>query len=247
MENVRNNNPQKENTMKRLSVLLAIVLIGCAAPQTQPLSLSISAPPGVAVEKSDLEKISKSMKVENDQLEFKKIRVCGDAAYMTIMDIGGWGSSGDDLWLDFQLLRNREIKRLYIFLLSPGGAAYQGLSISDEIRLLKADNVYVEIHGSGLIASAAVPIFLSASKRVASKNTTFLLHPAALGKGGYFSETLSDLQSQAKMIQMINDQYVGIVVGNSKVTDEQARRMIEKDTWISIDEALEYGFVDEIK
>ena len=49
------------------------------------------------------------------------------------------------------------------------------------------------------------------------------------------------------MIQMINDQYVSIVIQNSKVTDDQVRKMLEKDTWISVDEAVEYGFVDEIR
>lgn len=233
--------------MKSRLVLVGVLLIllGCANPQ--PLNLSISAPSGTTVEKSTPEQINRSMSVENDQLQFKKCRICGDAVFLTITDIGGWGSSGDELWMDFQLIRNRGFKKLFMFLLSPGGAAYQGLAISDEIRLLKADGVYVEVHGRGLIASAAVPVFLAANKRIASRNTTFLMHPAALSKGGFFSEDLKDLQSQARMIGMLNDQYVSIVLENSKVTEDQAREMIERDTWITVTQAVEYGFVDEVR
>lgn len=233
--------------MKKVFVLAIIlsVLWGCAG-QPYPVNLSISSPAGTTIEKPT-ESISKSMKVENDQLEFVKVKLCGDSAYMTITDIGGWGSSGDELWMDFQLIRNKGIKKLFIFLLSPGGAAYQGLSISDEIRLLKADGVYVEVHGRGLIASAAVPVFLSANKRIASRNTTFLLHPASLAKGGYFSESAEDMKSQVKMIELINKQYISIVVENSKVSEQDAMKMIEKDTWITVDQALEYGFIDEIR
>ena len=160
--------------MKKLFLLSAILSMiwACSAMPPQPLTLSITAPPGTSVEKQAPEQINKSMTIDNDQLQFGKCRVCGNAVYMTITDIGGWGSSGDELWLDFQLIRQRGFKKLYMFLLSPGGAAYQGLAISDEIRLLRADGVYVEVHGRGLIASAAVPIFLSADKRIASRNTT---------------------------------------------------------------------------
>jgi len=239
--------------MKRLFVLVLslALMMGCAAsPKPQPINLSVIVPDGNAtVESSAVETISKSMSIENDRLEFKVCKVLENTAYMSIKDIGGWGKSGDDLWFDFQLIRKRGIKKLEIYLLSGGGSSYDGLSMSDELRLLKEDGVFVEIHGRGLIASAAIPIFLSASKggRISSNNTTFLIHPASLFKGGYFSETLKDLQSQAKMIDMLNNQYVSIVVKNSKVSEGEVRKMIEKDTWITAEQAMEYGFVDEIR
>ncbi|MBU0959806.1 MAG: ATP-dependent Clp protease proteolytic subunit [Nanoarchaeota archaeon] len=236
-----------------LSIFLALALMlgGCvASPKPQPINLSVIIPDGNAtVESSGVETINKSMAIENDQLGFKACRVFEDTAYMAIKTIGGWGKSGDDVWFDLQLIRKRGIKKLKIYLLSGGGSPYDGLSVSDELRLLKKDGVFIEIHGRGIIASAAVPIYLSASKggRIASKNTTFLLHPAKIEKGGYFSENLKDLQSQAKMIKMLNDSYVSIVAENSNLSRETVTDMIEKDTWVTAEQALEYGFVDEIR
>ena len=239
--------------MKRLFVLsIALALmLGCAtSPKPQPINLSVSVPDGTTMSAAPEESaINKSMEVVNDQLEFKVCKVFEDTAYMSIEQIGGYKSGGVDLWFDFQLLRKRGIKKLKIYLLSGGGSAYDGLSMSDELRLLKKDGVRVEIHGRGLIASAAIPIFLSASKggRISSNNTTFLLHPAAIPKAGYFSESLEDLRSQAKMINMINESYVSIVVENSNLSKETVMDMVEKDTWITAEQALEYGFVDEIR
>jgi len=216
--------------LKRIFILVAIGIF-----------LSACSP-----DKTDENKIQKSMGVTNPELEFSRAcRIKDKTAYIKITSISSYNS--EDLWGDLQLLAKNNIENLVIYLNSPGGAAFQGLAITDELRIFKEKKIRITAEGRGLIASAAVPVFLIADHRIASKYTIFLIHPAKLWKWGLFAESLDDLQSQAKMIGLLQSNYAENVAACSKLTKEQILEMMKKDTWFTAEEALKYGFVDEIK
>jgi ATP-dependent Clp protease protease subunit len=191
--------------------------------------------------------VKKSMEVDNPELQYSPhCRIKGDTAYITITSIGSYNTQ--DIWCDLQLVKKNKMKKLVVYLNSPGGAAHQGMAITDEFRIFQEEcDIPIIIEARGLVASAAIPVLASGSKRICSRNTMFLIHPAALLKWGFFSETLKDLESQATMIRMLRENYANILVKHTKLTKEQVFNMMEKDTWFTAQTAKEYGLVDKIK
>ena len=242
--------------MRKLTVLLSIVIVFCLASCPTSWRWNAYNPCSAWAEESkdkldvivhlaDKPGISKTMEVENTDLQYSDTcKICGDAAYM-VARIGSWSSSS--MWSDLKLLQKNGIKELVIYMNSPGGAAFQGMSMADELRIFKESGISVIMEGRGLIASAAIPVLVSGDHRIASKNTVFLIHPAALQKWGAFTETLKDLESQAKMIKMCQEAYANVVAKNSNLNTQEVLKMMEKDTWITAKEALDMGLVDEIE
>jgi len=130
---------------------------------------------------------------------------------------------------------------------SPGGSAFDGLSISDLI--VKAQDLWgftFKAHASGIIASAAVPIYAVCKERYATKGAIFMVHEAALWKWPG-RETASDIRTQNKMMDMLQDQYTSYLVNNSKLSKEKWNSLQKETTWFTTEQAVEFGLVDFIE
>ena len=189
---------------------------------------------------------TKTMEISNPELELSRdCKIKGGKAYYTITSIDSWKSEG--IWSDLKLLEVMNIKDIIVYLNSPGGSAYAGLSISDEIRLAQEKGFSFTMEGRGAIMSAAVPVFLMGNKRIISNTVIFLMHPAKLFKWGAFMEGLAELKSQAKMLELLESRYAEIVASRTKLSKEKILELNKVDTWFTSKEALEWGFVDEVK
>ena len=239
--------------MKKFIVLFVIALFlgGCItanvpvgapiAPAPQEIKLTVN---GAAVDKPD--KIHRTMEVRNHELSLSgSCKVLGKKAYVSLTSISSYDAK--DLWSDFKVLSGMDIDEVIIYMSNPGGAAFQGMGITDELRIFKERKIPITVEGRGLIASAAIPVFLMADHRIVSKYTIFMIHPAKLFKWGMFAEGLEDLQSQAKMINLLNSNYAESVAACSNVSKEEVLEMLKKDNWFTAEEAKKLGFVDEIK
>jgi len=130
---------------------------------------------------------------------------------------------------------------------SPGGSAFDGLSISDLIN--KAQDLWgftFRAHASGIIASAAIPIFAVCKERYATEGAIFMVHEASLFKWPG-RETASDIRTQNKMMGMLQDQYTSYLVSNSKLSKEKWDSLQKETTWFTTKEAIEFGLVDFIE
>jgi len=130
---------------------------------------------------------------------------------------------------------------------SPGGSAFDGLSISDLI--VKAQDKWgftIRAHASGIIASAAVPIFAVCKERYATEGAIFMVHEAALWKWPG-RETASDIRTQNLMMNMLQDQYTSYLVNNSKLSKEKWNSLQKETTWFTTKQAMEFGLVDFIE
>jgi ATP-dependent protease ClpP protease subunit len=146
---------------------------------------------------------------------------------------------------DMTVLRGMGVTKVEIYINSPGGDAFTGLAMADEMRRVQGE-MEITVHASGIVASAAVPVFAAASRRYASPGTIFMVHEAALWKWPG-RETASDIRSQNELMSLLRDRYIDMLVNNSNLTREQWEEMEKKTTWFSAEKALEYGLVDEIK
>ena len=102
------------------------------------------------------------------------------------------------------------------------------------------------MEASGLIASAAVPIFAVGDVRIASRGTMFMIHQAQLFK--YISsEKQDDLIAQSKMLCLLEDRYKSLVASKSNLTVDELTLKMAKTTWFTAQEAFEWGLVDKLK
>lgn len=124
---------------------------------------------------------------------------------------------------------------------SPGGHVESGDAIHDIIRFVKAP---VTTIGTGWVASAGTHIYLAAPKerRVCLPNTRFMIHQPAGGAGG----RASDIAIQAKEIIKVRERIAKTVAAATGQKLEKVLADMERDYWMSADEAVAYGIVSRV-
>lgn len=124
---------------------------------------------------------------------------------------------------------------------SPGGHVESGDAIHDMIRFVRAPVTTV---GSGWVASAGTHIFLAAPKerRVCLPNTRFMIHQPGGGMGG----PAADIAIQAKEILRTRERIARVIARETGKPYEKVLADMERDFWMSAEEAIEYGIVSRI-
>ena len=124
---------------------------------------------------------------------------------------------------------------------SPGGHVESGDAIHDMIRFVRAP---VNIIGTGWVASAGTHIYLAAHKerRFALPNTRFMIHQPAGGAGGQ----ASDIAIQAKEIIRTRERIAAVIARETGQPLSRVAVDIERDFWMSTDEAIAYGLVSRV-
>ncbi len=198
----------------------------------------------------DIEKLFELSAKKEETLSLSRFtKIYGDTAYIKMNDIDVFLATA--LWSDFIILGSRDdIKVVVIYMSNPGGDAFRGLGIADNVlkfRRIIGNSKKLISYASGIVGSAAVPVYLCAKERVASKNTMFLVHPASLFKYGLFKENLKDLKSQTTMLRMMRNKYANIIVSNSNLAKKDVESMMDGDTWFDVYTAKKFGMVDRIE
>jgi ATP-dependent Clp protease protease subunit len=128
-----------------------------------------------------------------------------------------------------------------VLLSSPGGHVESGDAIHDLIRFVRAPVTTV---GTGWVASAGTHVFLAAPKerRVCLPNTRFMIHQPSGGAGGQST----DIAIQAKEILRTRERIARVIAAQTGTPIEKVRVDMERDYWMSVDEAIEYCIVSRI-
>ncbi|RFP88850.1 ATP-dependent Clp protease proteolytic subunit [Rhodobacteraceae bacterium 63075] len=128
-----------------------------------------------------------------------------------------------------------------LFINSQGGHVEAGDSIHDVIRFIKPR---VKIVGTGWVASAGTHIFLAADKedRVCLPNTRFLIHQPSGGIGG----KVTDIAIQAEQIEIMRKRLARIISEQTGQKFETVMKDIDRDHWMSTEEATEYGILSKV-
>jgi ATP-dependent protease ClpP protease subunit len=244
---------------KKLILFLAmgIFFVSCAALPTTPppaqkpqeivVKVQAADPTKVTVEDGQKDRVNKSMEVANPEGRLSQLSfISSDKAFVKIFS----GLSVADvtrLWNDLVVLENNtKIRDVNLFINSPGGDAFSGLALADQIERARRKGFKVTAHASGIIASAAVPVFAVCDVRLAAPGTIFMVHEAALWKWPG-RETASDIRSQNDLMYLLRDRYIGKLVDNSKLNKSKWEELEKKTTWFSADKAKDWGLVDNIE
>ncbi len=128
-----------------------------------------------------------------------------------------------------------------VLISSPGGHIESGDAIHDVIRFVRSP---VTTIGTGWVASAGTHVFLAAPKerRLCLPNTRFMIHQPGGGAGG----PATDIAIQAKEIIKTRERIAGVIARQTGQDVQKVLNDMERDFWLSADEAIEYGLVSKI-
>ena len=128
-----------------------------------------------------------------------------------------------------------------IYISSPGGHVESGDVIYDMIKFIKP---VVRVVGTGWVASAATNIYLAAKKenRFSLPKTRYLVHQPSGGSQG----DATDIQIQMEQIMKTKARINRIIADETGRALEQVEQDTDRDYWMSVEEAIEYGIVNEV-
>lgn len=126
---------------------------------------------------------------------------------------------------------------LTIFLSSPGGDVGFGLGLYDLIYSLPFE---VTIVGVGEVASAATIILQAADYRYLTDNSYLMLHTVSLES----SNTLANVDSLVQASKVSYNKMIDIYAAKSNLTKKTILSKLNRDWYLTSDEAIELGFID---
>jgi len=132
-------------------------------------------------------------------------------------------------------------KDVYLYINSPGGSVYAGMAIYDTMKFLSCD---VNTYCMGIAASMG-SFLLSAGtkgKRFALPNSRIMLHQPSGGSQG----TAADIEIQARELLYIRERMNHIYAVNTGQTPEKIAEDLDRDRFMSPDEAQAYGLIDHV-
>lgn len=134
-------------------------------------------------------------------------------------------------------------KPILIIINSPGGSIDSGFAIWDQVKLITSP---VTTLITGLAASMGSVLSLCAApkRRFSTPNARILIHQPRLG--GAIQGQATDLEIQAKEMIKTRSSLVNIYVAATGKDTAIIERAIDRDMWMSAQEALEFGLLDGI-
>jgi ATP-dependent Clp protease, protease subunit len=132
-------------------------------------------------------------------------------------------------------------KDIFLYINSPGGSVYDALAIYDTIKHVKAD---VQTYGIGVQASAAAFLLSSGKKgkRYILPHSTVMIHQPSSGTRGKVTDQEIDLQESLRVKKLLE----AIMAKNTGQTVSKIHEDMERDKWLTADQAKEYGIVDAV-
>jgi ATP-dependent Clp protease protease subunit len=133
-------------------------------------------------------------------------------------------------------------KDVSLYINSPGGVVTAGMAIYDTMQFIRPDVATICI---GQAASIAALLLAAGtpSKRYALPNARVLIHQPTIGG---LSGQATDIDIHAREILRIRASLNEIMVKHTKQPIEKVERDVERDFWMSAQQAHEYGIIDEI-
>jgi len=139
-------------------------------------------------------------------------------------------------------LQSEDPKRdISIYINSPGGSVYDALAIYDTMQYLSND---IQTVGIGVQASAAAFLLSSGTKgkRSILPNSTVMIHQPSSGTKGKVTDMEIDLQESLRIKHRLNE----IMAKNTGQKVETIKVDMERDKWMTADQAKAYGIVDSV-
>jgi len=132
-------------------------------------------------------------------------------------------------------------KDIQLYINSPGGSVYDGLAIYDTIQYIKPD---VQTIGIGLQASMGAFLLSSGTKgkRGVLPNSRVMIHQPSSGTQG----KVTDQEITLREALELKERLAVIMAKNTGQKLTKVKADMERDFWMSAEQAKEYGIVDNV-
>lgn len=132
-----------------------------------------------------------------------------------------------------------ESEELKVIINSPGGDVQAGQEIYSVLKDVK-NHVTIEVQS--MAASAASMIAMAGDTVRMSPVSLLMIHNASTRADGDYR----DMQHTAEVLQTVNAAIMQAYIAKTGKTEDELKVMMDKETWLTANQCLEYGFADEI-
>lgn len=139
-------------------------------------------------------------------------------------------------------LANEDPKKdIKLYINSPGGSVYDGLAIIDTMNYVKPD---VQTIGIGLQASMGAMLLACGApgKRFVLPNARIMIHQPSSGTQG----KVTDQEISLRESIYVKKRLIEIFAERTGKSVAQVEKDMDRDNWMSAEEAREYGIIDEV-
>ena len=159
-----------------------------------------------------------------------------------------YGEIGDNIFGDGITLANiseelkaiKNVKEIDVRINSMGGDAFQGIAIYNRLKQYDAS---IKVYVDGIAASAASIIAMAGDEIIMGTGSLLMIHsPMTMSFGNQ-----RDLQETIEVLDTVEDQMLDIyqkVTGKDRL---ELRRLVQDETWMGADEAIELGFATQVE
>jgi ATP-dependent Clp protease protease subunit len=132
-------------------------------------------------------------------------------------------------------------KDISLYINSPGGIVYAGLAIYDTMQFIKPE-IQTTCLGMAMSMGSILLAAGAKGKRFALPNSKIMIHQGSAG----FQGTPSDIEIQAREILNLKRRMESIIVEHTGQDEEKVRSDMDRDYYMSAEEAMEYGVIDKV-
>jgi ATP-dependent Clp protease protease subunit len=132
-------------------------------------------------------------------------------------------------------------KEIQLYINSPGGVAYAGMAIYDVMQHVRPPVSTICV-GMGMSAAAMLLCAGAAGKRLALPSSKIMIHQGSAGSQG----APTDMEIQLREILATTKRMAQIIAHHSGQPLEKVERDLDRDYFMTAEEAKEYGLVDEV-
>lgn len=160
--------------------------------------------------------------------------------YGPIDSMTWWGDEITPSQFQVDLDALGDISQLDVYINSDGGDVFAGQAIHS---MLKRHPANVTVHVDGLAASIASVIAMAGDQVLMPRNAMMMVHnPWTIAIGN-----ADDLRKMADDLDQIRESLIAAYQDKTGMERDQLIALLDAETWLTADEAVEYGFADEIE
>jgi len=160
-----------------------------------------------------------------------------ETAEISIFDeIGDFGTSARDFIEEIISIGKKDIT---LRINSVGGSVFDGLAIYNALR---SHNGVVTVRIEGLAASISTVIAMGGDKIEMAENGFFMIH----NPFGQSAGEATDFRKTADLLDKIKDEIIEIYQRKTKMPYDVLSEMMDKETWLTSEEAEQFGFIDYV-
>jgi len=132
-------------------------------------------------------------------------------------------------------------KDIFMYINSPGGLVTAGLAMYDTMQFIKCD-ISTLVIGQACSAGSLLAMAGTKGKRYALKNSRIMIHQPSGGASGQATDILIHAEEIVKIKKKLNQMYADHTGQDIEVINQA----MERDKFMSPEEALEFGLIDKI-